>query len=744
MDLFARSATPKSARQPYLDHIANVAGLACRHARDALRYWQGGAAPKELAAIVENAAAFHDLGKLDEANQRVLSGKNPRASLPVKHQDAGVAHLMGRGEILQAMLVHAHHIGLPDMEFVLRQTPPMRVDNADERGHVDASLPSLLALHTEARAPAPAPSPFTSRMLAADLRILFSCLTDADHGDAASATGETTKVIPYSELRPTERLKALTAYVEKKARENKSDIPAQKQRNEIRDAFFNACLAPASENTPPLSLCDAPVGTGKTTSVMAHLLRVAEKRGLRRVFVVLPFTNIIQQSAEVYRKALVLPGESPGNVVAEIHHRADFEDRESRQLTALWNAPIVVTTAVAFFETFASNRPAALRRLHNVPGCAVFLDEAHAALPVNLLPLAWHWVKHTAQKWSCHWTLASGSLQHFWKLEEFAHVMPDIQPPADILAGGAPDMMGMAEKSRVKYRHKRDAMSVQGLVDWLDELEGPALVVLNTVHTAAATAKLAVEKFGENAVEHLSTSLSPADRAKTLDRVRQRLNEKEPAKQHWFLIATACVEAGVDISFRTGVRECASLASLLQLAGRVNRGAEFGQSEVWTIHLLSSDDHVTLNPAWTVSSSILRRFFEAGLEPSPELCTEAFKRELRERGGWDKLRELTDLEDVCSFKKIEEQFRVIEDETLTVVVDGALMTCIQDGGDVSWREIQDGSVRIRRRIVEKHKLQEARRYPGLYLWEYGYTPFLGYMEGVLALKKVDNDGGAII
>ena len=129
---------------------------------------------------------------------------------------------------------------------------------------------------------------------------------------------------------------------------------------------------------------------------------------------------------KVYRKALVLPGENPEHVVAELHHRADFQDMQSRQFTALWKAPIIVTTAVSFFETLASNTPATLRRLHNLPGSAVFIDESHAALPAKLLPLAWRWIKGFADEWGCYWVLASGSLNRFWKIEEFDKEKPDI------------------------------------------------------------------------------------------------------------------------------------------------------------------------------------------------------------------------------------------------------------------------------------------------------------------------------
>ena len=104
-------------------------------------------------------------------------------------------------------------------------------------------------------------------------------------------------------------------------------------------------------------MCDSPVGSGKTTAVMAHLLQQASQRNSHRIFVVLPYTSIIQQSVDIYRKALVLPEENPEEVVAELHSRADFQDFDTRYLTSSWRAPIIVTTAVAFFETLSSCQP---------------------------------------------------------------------------------------------------------------------------------------------------------------------------------------------------------------------------------------------------------------------------------------------------------------------------------------------------------------------------------------------------
>jgi CRISPR/Cas system-associated endonuclease/helicase Cas3 len=202
------------------------------------------------------------------------------------------------------------------------------------------------------------------------------------------------------------------------------------------------------------------------------------------------------------------------------------------------------------------------------------------------------------------------------------------------------------------------------------------------------------------------------------------------------------VEAGVDLSFRTGVRECASLLSLLQLAGRINRNSEYKEADVWTIILNADDSAVTKNPAFDTSSRILRDLFDNNMTISPALCTEALKREVRESAGISK--ELVKQESIYGFKTVEERFKVIEDQSQLAVVDRQLSEKIQNYEDVSWREIQNGSVRVREKILRKLNIRESRRYPGVFLWDAEYSTFLGYMEAVLKLEKIEEDGFAII
>ncbi len=730
MQYFARSpASENDLPQTYLEHVFHVLVRSRCYLRKVLHYARDWNA-EVIRRTLELAAEYHDLGKLNNENQCVLSGEKKAKRLPVSHADAGVACLI-EDVCSAALLIYAHHAGLPDYsEISLRG-----LRNTDIQQQIDAELPELLKWHKENVRPAvceKTPPSATPALKPADIRLLFSCLTHADHGDAASATEEEPRRLFVPKLRAPERLEALRHYVAELGQKGEAS-----ERNQMRSAFFDACSTGSCSDA--IKFCDAPVGTGKTTSIMAHLLKVASTHGLRRIFVILPFTNIISQSVSTYREALTLVGENGEDVVAEIHHRADFDSIESRKLTALWNAPIIVTTAVAFFETLASASPSVLRRLQNLPGSAVFLDEAHAMLPVKLLPLAWRWIQHAADKWACHWVLASGSLVKFWTLEEFNNSDVEL---SNILPSEHQADLRKFESERICYRYYAQAMDISDLVNWVKNLDGPVIVVLNTVSTAAAAARAAVEVLGINSVMHLSTALTPADREVTMERIVSRLDNRLDTQ--WCLFATSCVEAGVDLSFRTGVRECASVLSLLQLAGRVNRNSEYLESDVWTVVLNANDRGVRRNPSFNVSARILRDFFEQKGDISQELCTLAMKREICETGSYST--KLNNDECNYAFRTVNREFRVIEDDAHVTIIDSDLVTRIKTFEDVSWHEIQRGSLRIRRNIREILDIEESVRYPGVFLWPEGakYSSFLGYMEAVLDLTGFDKNGGAIV
>jgi CRISPR-associated endonuclease/helicase Cas3 len=490
---------------------------------------------------------------------------------------------------------------------------------------------------------------------------------------------------------------------------------------------------------------------------MAHLLRVASEKKLRHIFVVLPYTNIITQSVEVYRKALVLEGERPEDVVAEHHHRADFGDLELRQLATLWKAPIIVTTAVQFFETLGSHHPARLRKLHELPGSVVFVDEMHAAMPSHLWPQMWRWLEVWTREWGGHLVLASGSLPRFWKLDEYRGLIQSVSSnPIE-----APDLvsdddlkieLAKEEKCRIKYRRRpkgdANALDCEGVISFVLDRPGPRLLIVNTVQTAAVIAR-AMRKDG-NDILHLSTALAPVHRDSIVERIKLRLRDKIG---DWTLVATSCVEAGMNFSFRTGFRERASTASLIQVGGRVSRENEHEGAEVWD--LLLRDDRFRQNPAMKIPRQALDSFDETILNQQQPayLATEAMKREWT-CGAEEKAKVLIEDEDNMEYRPVSNGgnhrgvgllCRVIDADTRTVVVDPSLIEAIRQYKRISRTELLRYSVQIWATKINRLGLKLIGRDNELYAWSDDYDPdFLGYMSGVLRNEEFLRDNDAWI
>lgn len=721
MTYLAHSARDGYPEQSYQEHIENVLRYACQNAEEAARYaiLDG----EMLYASVEMASLVHDMGKLNKENQEVLHQKDNRESLPLHHQDAGVVFLKNiqRDSLYPQLAVSAHHSGLPDIGLEgQRQDNCFRDKNKETRDKVNVEIDSLAALHQKLIEGEI--STFHADSVRGDkgifFRMMLSCLVDADHTDTArhyrKFPQEQDVYIP--KLRAKERLERLDKYV--------SGLGDKSDRSKLRTEMYRVCRNSTIEAN--IVACNSPVGSAKTTALMAYALEQALSRKSRRIFVVLPFTNIIRQSVEVYREALCLPGENPEDVVAELHHRADFESEEARALTSQWKAPIIVTTAVSFFETIASCMPATLRRLHELSGSVIFMDEAHAALPTKLLPTSWHWMQVLADEWSCHWILASGSLVEFWKLEELSETRRTVP---QIVNMGLRNKLMQYETNRIKFLRKPEPLDRVQLVKWVASVPGPRLVIMNTVQSAAVIAEDMRAYYGERQarkVLHLSTALEAKHRDKTIQVVRARLEDKKDTD--WTLVATSCVEAGVDFSFKAGFREMASLVSLLQAAGRVNRNGLDDDAVIWTFEM-QNDAMLTYNKGIKESSYVLNHYFQYGVSISPELGTKAIRDELRRQTVLDDARNLLEAETFLRFPEVQENFRVIDDNTVLVVADSALKEQLRYGG-CDWKTIQRKAVSVRRYKVEQLHLQPL--IDGVYDWNLGYDEFLGIMRGLLS------------
>lgn len=769
-ELLAHSARHGCPAQTYEEHIRNVTAGALLRAQEMLCHYapvgQRKPTSHELLAIVDDASNFHDFGKLDPGFQETLHN-NRKGRNHIRHEDAGAVKLAQHGAMEAAGLVSAHHQGLVRYEFErerprLAQAPtqklsltPFRIDDTATQEATRIRMADYERSHGalfEKKRGNNADGFSSCGGLAR--RFMLSCLIDSDHSDTARHYGNESS---HESIAPRweERRASLNKYVEalrKKFTGIKTD--ATKLRQEIRDELYEKCRD--AETTHRLRSCDAVVGSGKTTAVMAHLLKVAKERNLKHIIIVLPYTNIIRQSVEVYRKALCLDGEDPSLVVAEHHHQAEFKDMDLRHLTALWRAPIIVTTAVQFFETLSAKHAGKLRKLHELPGSAVFLDEAHAALPAELWPQCWNWLMEWTSDWNGHLVLGSGSLAEFWRMPEFRSITegyvdreprksePDVRPLSDSLHKKS----ASAEHLRIKFKSRSEALTGKELIELVEESPGPRLVIVNTVQSAAVLANL-MKDSGKQNILHLSTALAPVHRAIVIERIKALLRYRSD----WTLVATSMVEAGLDFSFATGFRQRCSAASLIQTGGRINRGAERGDDCVAWDFDFADTSMFPDNRALELSKRALGELFNAGVITTEtpadlgRICLSAMKMEFK-AGTQLKALEPVLAEKEFDYPKVAELCRVIQSDTRTVLVDHNLAEKVRIGIPVPSTEIVRHSVQVYPHKIESLGFEPV--IPGneeLYVlpksWAYDPDCY-GYMAEWLTMQKARIPSGYFI
>ena len=244
-----------------------------------------------------------------------------------------------------------------------------------------------------------------------DVRMLFSCLVDADYLDTeAHVRGASYR--PEGPFLEAQRdLTTLRDYLRELADRSSS----AEHVNKIRADLLQACLE-AGKWPPGLFTLTAPTGAGKTLSMLAFALKHAVEHNLRRVVMVIPYLSIIDQTVRVYREVLegAVAENSLDSYVLEDHSLAgtrdaqhdgvvDDEQTNTRRLLAEnWDAPIVVTTSVQFLESLFANRSRACRKLHCLASSVILLDEVQT-LPGSLAvpTLATYTRTFWIVRWAC-------------------------------------------------------------------------------------------------------------------------------------------------------------------------------------------------------------------------------------------------------------------------------------------------------------------------------------------------------
>jgi CRISPR-associated endonuclease/helicase Cas3 len=355
----------------------------------------------------------------------------------LRHSTAGAIEARALGDLPTAFCIAGHHAGLPDRGN--------RTDTADSstllgrfKRTVGTQLDDYSAYRNEIHVPDARPASFGRDAAGAFfyIKMLFSCLVDADFLDTeAFVTRGQVKRGGYADL--PDLWEMLRRKIEPWF-DAKSDI------NQKRSKILKALIERGEEKRGLFTLT-VPTGGGKTVSSMAFALRHALRNGLRRVVYVIPYTSIIEQTQDVFEDIF-----GPENIVAH-YANVDYptgEDRKEKDRPVLasenWDAPIILTTAVQFFESLYASRPSRCRKLHNLADSVIIFDEAQM-LPVPYLRPCLAAVAQLVRRFGCSAVLCTATQPSLGPL--LGELLPEF-PPHE-LCPDVSDMYGFFQ--RVRY-----------------------------------------------------------------------------------------------------------------------------------------------------------------------------------------------------------------------------------------------------------------------------------------------------
>lgn len=646
---FFAHSTDQSDRigwQPLDTHLESVAALASSfgsvfHAE----HWA------KLCGLL------HDLGKYSLEFQRRLEG-GPRVDHSTAGAKVAAAQLDKAAGRIIAHVVAGHHAGLPDSGSIAA------VDRKTLEGRLRKSVPDLVGgneIMSKIADPDEVPvkwvDSYTGFTIAFFVRMLFSCLTDADYLDTEAWLKKDRAKLRGTSIEMEQLLECLDQHLDKKCNDS---TPINCRRHEILENCRNAATL-----DPGIFSLTVPTGGGKTLSSLAFALRHAKQYGLRRVIYVIPYTSIITQNADVFRDAF----SDFGDVVLEHHSNfqvpeddleANRDALKMRLASENWDAPIVVTTNVQFFESLFATKSSKSRKLHNISGSVVILDEAQM-LPVNLLQPSIRALRELAANYQASVVLCtatqpalqrSRALTCGFEENEVREIVPNHE-----------ELYQAFRRVDVKYAGTiTDEEIAQRICQ-----EHQILCIVNT----RSHARKLFEALGASEGNfHLSALMCPAHRVHRLKEIKRRLDNKETCR----VISTQLVEAGVDVDFPVVFRAAAGIDSVAQAAGRCNREGRMGRlGQVMVFepeHGLPPGD---FRRRAQIGGNVARKYPEDLLSPSAVHYYFSKLYGIEDASGLDSKGILKLIEENAKslswpFREIARKYRLIEDENFSVVV----------------------------------------------------------------------------
>lgn len=504
---------------------------------------------------------FHDLGKYSEGFQNRILNNGPK----VDHSTAGAQVIKFP---LAAACIAGHHAGLLNygseftegtLQHRLKKHLEGKLDFSAWKNELNNDIPNLANELKKSGCK----DTFSGMLLT---RMLFSSLVDADFLDTeAFMTGNNSIRGSFDDIKTL--YSAFEKYI---AGFGTPSNELNKKRTEIR----NKCLKIAEGNEGLYSLT-VPTGGGKTIASLAFALKHAITHNKKRIIYVIPYTSIIEQTADVFRNIV-----GSKNVI-EHHANVDYDKDETaaekdierfKLATENWDAPLIVTTNVQFFESLFSNRVSKCRKLHNIANSVVIFDEAQMLPTEYLLPCV-KTIDELVARYKVTAVLCTAtqpSLDSLFTNSKIKEICPDTEELYNFFR-------------RVGYENNvfNDIEELSAKLDTYSQ-------VLCIVNSKKKAQEVYNSLSGENCF-HLSTFMCPNHRRAVLRQIRELLKNQEECK----VIATSLVEAGVDLDFPVVYREVAGLDNIIQAAGRCNREGKQETSKS-IVHIFKIDDDTKL------------------------------------------------------------------------------------------------------------------------------------------------------
>lgn len=696
------------------EHLYEVAGLAEKFAQSF--------DSKDWAYL---AGLWHDLGKYRPAFQehiRKSSGYEPDAHISsekspnTSHASTGAVYAMeklnGIGRIL-AYVIAGHHAGLPDFEIDHAKGRALKEIISKDKKLLQQALKEKIPetiLNRE--------SPVLPRFVTSDpkklhiwIRMLFSCLVDADFLDTerfmspenADNRGQGTSM--------KEMLSCFDEYMERFQKEQRAG-----PINSIRAEILEMCRVKAN-GKPGIYTMTVPTGGGKTLSSLAFALEHTVKHDKRRIIYAIPYTSIIEQTAEVFRGVF----EPLGDVLIEHHSNTEPDKHEketswSRLAVENWDAPLIVTTTVQLFESLYASRTSRCRKLHNLVNSIIVIDEIQLLPPEQLNPIR-HSVQSLSQHYGVTFVMSTATPTGFEaQTSPFGKRLLEGIESEEII--DAPKQY-YRQLERVNFKLPDDSSKKQSWDEISSELKkcDSVLAVVNT----RKDARELWEKMPEGTF-HLSALMCAQHRSEAIQEIKNRLKHGQSTR----VISTQLVEAGVDLDFPVVYRALAGLDSIVQAAGRCNREGRLDKGKVVVFVPPCEPPKGLLTQARNTSISLLRGFH--GDIQSPETFKRYFDKFYAEVKDHDKNHVLDKLQKTADelqiqFRTAAQRFKMIEDkDTVSVIVrygdNDSLLNVLAKGEPDRWllRKLQRYTVTLYKYQLERmlHRREIAEICQGFY------------------------------